>query len=131
MEPYSHWIEAYVAREKHVLGQCMKASEEMQKVFPELELVRGHVYVPGWGKRGHVWLQTKEGAIVDPTASQFPEILEYEPWRPGDEVLVGKCMECGDEIWAEVNDLGEPGHARSFCDTNCESAFTASFEMNW
>lgn len=119
---YQNWIEQYLARNNYqVLGKCKQAVEEMRETFPELKEVRGHVYCD-WGKRGHAWLEDNDGNIIDPTSLQFMVIFEYEPWKPGDEVLVGKCMNCGEQIWAAVKTLDEPPASKSTCSINCERA---------
>jgi hypothetical protein len=46
---YADWIAAYAARTGPLLGRCRVAAEEMVGAFPELTIVRGHVWVPGWG----------------------------------------------------------------------------------
>ena len=104
MKPeYQRWITEYLVRiGGEPLGKCQEACKEMVTAFPELKKIRGHVHCP-WGKRAHVWLEDTEGKIVDPTSSQFPYIFKYEVWKPGDEVRVGKCMNCGNEIWKSVS----------------------------
>ena len=120
------WIEAYLERHHgKVLGRCKEACQEMAKAFPDLRIARGHVYCV-WGQRGHWWLVDRDGAVVDPTASQFPGIFEYDEWEPGKEVRVGKCMECGEEIWRSVQTLDEHPGVVSFCDENCYAAFAAA-----
>ena len=70
-------------------------------------------------------MQTADGTIVDPTAGQFPgPVISYEPWKAGDKVRVGKCMECGEDIWKAVDTLevDHSGTAR-FCNEACEDRF--------
>ena len=101
----------------------------MVKQFPELTIVKGHVEDLQWGRRSHIWLKTAEGEIVDPTVAQFPSVMEYEEWEPGDEVRVGKCMECGEEIWRSVQtlDVEDPGCRRPyFCSEECSVAMAKS-----
>jgi hypothetical protein len=117
---YQEWIADYVKRSPVVLGKCREAVARMRRAFPELAEVRGHVYCV-WGKRGHFWAVAPDGAIVDPTRAQFPGPITYEPWESGDAVRVGKCMNCGEEIWAEVSDLRSVPH-REFCGEVCEAA---------
>lgn len=124
-ETYNAWIAQYVAAQKSTLGRCRDATAKMVEAFPELRIVLGYVHDGLWGKRGHAWCVDTDGKIVDPTASQFPALLEYDPWKPGDEVLIGKCMECGSQIWEAVESFDEARH-RSFCDEECEGAFRAS-----
>lgn len=117
---YSAWIAAYLERRNGcVLGECHRGTAEMQTAFPELKQIRGHVYTLSWGKRGHVWLEAPDGTIVDPTASQFPVILSYEPWVPGCTVRVGKCMNCGEEIWEALESL-EHVVERCVCSDECD-----------
>ena len=139
MEKYAAWIAAYlVEKNGMVYAGCKPAVEAMVKAFPELKAVPGHVWVPAWGKRGHWWCATEDGEILDPTASQFPGISAYEPWKPGDEVRVGKCMNCGDELWAPIQRLEETPATRSFCaplvidgevETDCYKEFCESEGM--
>ncbi len=123
---YAEWVDAYVLRTPNLLGRCKEAVAEMAAAFPELTRVPGHVYVARWGQRAHWWLTTPDGTILDPTASQFPFIFDYEPWRPGTEVRVGRCMECGQDLYAAAESLDvEPPH-RSMCDDQCAAAFESS-----
>jgi hypothetical protein len=125
---YGEWIAEYVRRhDGAVLGKCRDAVTEMRAAFPELTEKRGHVYVMGWGKRGHAWLVDPGGFVVDPTASQFPGIMLYEEWQPGDEVRVGKCMNCGDDIWEAIQSLDVDPGRRSVCSPACENALAAEF----
>lgn len=108
-----------------LLGQCKEACEEMRKAFPELMVVPGHVMCI-WGKRGHIWLVAPNGDTIDPTRKQFPGVVEYEPWKPGDSVLIGVCMYCGHEIWKPVQSLTlddpfglGPCEHREFCSDAC------------
>lgn len=89
----------------------------MLSEFPELILVAGHIYDARYGKQAHWWLKTVDGDIIDPTASQFPLISHYEEWKPGDEVRVGKCMNCGITIWRKVTSLNGPIY--SCCSDEC------------
>ena len=112
-----------------MLGRCMEATTAMQKQFPELRVVKGHVYCPHpWGKRGHAWCVDSEGNVLDPTVKQFPGIFEYEEWKAGDEVRVGKCMDCGSDIWAQVESIDKEPARVTFCDSECESRFREYLE---
>lgn len=126
---YAQWIEAYVKRrDGAVLGLCNAAVEEMSNVFPELTRVFGHVYVfGGGGMRGHVWLVDPDGNIVDPTASQYQHIFGYDHWTPGTPVRVGKCMNCGDEIWEEVDTLDVEPPRRTVCSEECSDELVREF----
>lgn len=127
-EEYQSWIDNYRAN-NITLGRCLVATAAMQKVFPELNIIKGHVYCI-WGKRGHAWCQTPNGNIVDPTADQFDFIFKYESWKPGDEVYTGKCPDCGAEIWVAVHTLEEEPNKpnNGFCSQECAIRFAKSLE---
>lgn len=119
MADYRKWIKEFSDRHDGiVLGECIRATAEMLAAFPELREVRGHVHCM-WGKRGHVWCVDQSGAIIDPTRTQFPGPIEYEAWKPGDEVCVGKCMNCGEEIWRGVQDLANV-KTECVCSDGCD-----------
>lgn len=118
-EAHDVWITAFVLEHEHkVMGRCREAVVLMKQAFPELLVSRGHVSTI-WGMRAHWWLLTPEGEVVDPTASQYPGIFEYLPWEPGDEVQVGKCMNCGEEIWEPTDSLDGPPPQKSICSPKC------------
>lgn len=123
---YAGWIRGYEVRTPALLGRCRDAVVEMRSAFPELTEVRGHVFC-AWGRRGHAWLVTSDGTIVDPTRGQFPGPVEYEPWKPGDTVRVGKCMNCGDEIWRPAQTLAEEPKRESACSGDCEAELMREF----
>ena len=122
MGKHQTWIQDYLASFenpfKATYGKCAEVSQMMQEAFPELERVRGYVYTP-WGKREHWWLKTTDETIVDPTADQFPSIFEYEEWHEGMERRLGKCMDCGEEIWGVD---AKSVHSTMFCNADCEEA---------
>jgi hypothetical protein len=99
----------------------------MVKAFPELTIVKGHVETLEWGRRGHMWLRMADGTIVDPTASQFPGILEYDEWKPGDEVRVGACMNCGEDIWRSVQTLDTEPYNPMVCSEECSVELEREF----
>lgn len=115
---YAAWIARFTSG-CSTLGKCHLAAVEMVSAFPELRLARGHVNDAHWGKRGHFWCVAPDGAIVDPTASQFPALMEYEEWKSGDEVRVGRCMNCGEDIWRPMTSLDQPPNNETFCDDDC------------
>lgn len=82
-------------------GKCKEACEALQKVMPELILVRGWYNQPEWPRTScqHWWLKTPEGTIIDPTALQFPmpNIVGY--YEEFDGICV--CEECGNEVKEE------------------------------
>jgi len=88
-------------------GLCHARAVQMQKAFPELILCRGYYSSPVDGVRGHWWLKTAEGEIVDPTVSQFAMgasgvYEEYDQEVHG-ELPIGKCMNCGSEVFQSAN----------------------------
>lgn len=121
---YVEWIAAHYGDHLRALASCVSASVAMKAAFPELEIVKG------WcNGHEHAWCVTPTGTIVDPTAIQYTDPegcygypdLKYEAWEPGMEVRVGKCMECGSDIYAAVQSLD--GVRRTFCDDTCRSDF--------
>ena len=126
---YQKWIDEYLARVEYPLGRCHEACSEMVLVFPELKKISGHVHC-SWGKRAHFWLEADTGEVVDPTASQFPVIFGYEVWKPGDKVRVGKCMNCGEEIWKPVYDLTKDHSYYGPCSEECFLALKSDLETN-
>jgi hypothetical protein len=119
LQKYVDWIADYARRHSSLLGMCRQATNEMKTAFPELHIVRGHVYTT-WGQRGHFWCKTDDDEIVDPTAAQFSLIFDYEEWKPGTPVRIGKCMNCGEEIWEPVESLDGPIPHKSSCSAECE-----------
>jgi len=124
-ETYRDWIRAYEARcggPSGTYARCAEATTEMVEAFPELLRVPGHVNCPfPWGRRAHWWCVTAEGEIVDPTKGQFPGIYSYDPFKEGDEVRLGKCMNCGDEIWGPI------GPPSCICSKQCGLEMEAEF----
>jgi hypothetical protein len=115
---------SFAAKRRGILrGACMVATAEMCAAFPELTRVAG--FCDG---TEHFWcIVTATGEIVDPTAAQFEGNgeLDYRPFTPGDVVRVGRCMNCGDHIYAAVGALGDEGHAQSICGDDCRREFAA------
>lgn len=130
MDPkYKEWIDQYVAERKVIAGMCGSATLAMMKSFPELKQVAGYVCFPDGGRAEHFWCVTPDGKVIDPTASQyqlqaFPDELTYEPWQPGDEVQIGRCMDCGERIYGRPEALG--GIREQFCDKDCYKSFSLS-----
>lgn len=118
-QAYSDWIDSYVASvQGHTLGKCGAATASMVEAFPELRAVRGHVDTD-YGRRSHWWCMTSSGEIIDPTASQFNVIFEYIEFSEGDPERLGKCMNCGDEIWAPR----DKGICPIMCSRRCGEIF--------
>lgn len=122
---YDAWIAAWVA-EHGAFGRCKEAVAAMREAFPELREARGYAIDGRWGMRAHWWCVAPDGAIVDPTAGQFPMLFDYEEWEPGKEVCVGKCMNCGEQIWKAVESL-ERVPTQRFCSESCENEVLADF----
>lgn len=97
-EKYDKWITENVPE---AYGTCQEVTEKMLAAFPELERVRGYYYCLTWGEREHWWLKTKEGAIVDPTATQFPTKGNgvYAELDPDAKEPTGMCPECGEYVY--------------------------------
>lgn len=114
------WIGNYVKRcggPQRTRGKCMDAAQEMASVFPQLRVEKGHVESAN-GREAHWWCVDTDGSIVDPTRGQFHGVVEYEAFQEGDEVRLGRCMECGDEIW------GQPSRGlQCICSDACAIAF--------
>ncbi len=118
---YQEWIAEYTSNTKFLVGRCLHATLEMCKVFPELKRVPGHVLLPARYEE-HWWCETPDGKIVDPTADQWETApIEYVPWKPGTEVVVGKCMDCGATIYGTPDSLD--GNRQEFCDDRCRDSY--------
>ena len=124
---YEAWIAAWVLKQPFLRGTCARGAKEMVEAFPELRRVAGWVFGPKMPPTEHFWCVTRDAAIVDPTAGQFEGELNYREFRPGDSVCVGRCMNCGDYIYAPVESLDDPGNRRSVCSDACENALEAEY----
>lgn len=124
---YTEWISNWL-KSNEAYGACAEATLEMQTAFPELIRVRGHFHDAIWGERQHWWLKTKEEEIVDPTASQFPTkgvFGEYEEWEEGREEPIGKCMNCGDYVFAST------GKGDCACSEHCYNEIMLDFNKEF
>lgn len=127
------WIRDYVSRKTQdgkltpriLVGSCGAACKEMAAVFPNFTIV------PGWACTSddeddgyeHVWCVDESGTIYDPTKAQFNEpIAHYRPWKPGDTVRTGKCMNCGWDIYRAVQSLECPSGHDYVCGLECAEA---------
>ncbi len=123
---YAQWIAAYVDRQQgKVAGRCASASAGMAMAFSALRVAKGWCY-SDHGILEHCWCVAPDGSIVDPTAEQFTGISGYEEWQPGDEVQVGRCMNCGTRIYEAVEKL--EGVRKSICSEECAKAFAESLQ---
>ncbi len=78
----------------------------MVGAYPELVRVRGHVMV-GCNERPHYWCVTQDGLIVDPTRHQWDTyVVFYRPLPDDAEEPVGKCLNCGCELYRSRGDDG-------------------------
>lgn len=96
--PYAAWI---VANVTEPYGRCAEETTRMVGIFPELRRVRGHYYCSVWGERTHWWLVAPDGAIIDPTADQFPSAGAgvYIEHVEGNPEPTGRCPNCDGYIW--------------------------------
>jgi hypothetical protein len=131
---YQNWIDAFLAKQPHhdgwpyLYGACTTATQKMVETFPELKRVAGFA-----NGREHFWCVAQDGQIVDPTVKQLfrneaeyrmlggSDAVEYRPFQPGDQVRVGRCMNCGEPLYAAVENLDDPKAHRSVCNDQCES----------
>lgn len=90
---YLDWISTNVTGP--CAGFCHYYSYRMRDAFPELRLVAGR-YVHPQAVATHWWLETPDGEVVDPTASQFPSGGTYYEHIPSDDDPTGKCPNCGE-----------------------------------
>lgn len=117
------WIAAFVAKcggPKATLGKCERAAKLMAQEFPELRVAKGHVLDACWGQRGHWWCIAPDGTVVDPTVGQFPNVLRYDEFKEGDNVRIGACANCGDDLWRP------PGTPHpTVCSEDCRVSYVA------
>jgi hypothetical protein len=114
---YADWICEWCFQ-NNTTGKCEIATIEMLKNFPELIRVRGHYYCSVWGEREHWWLETSEGGVIDPTASQFPTRGHgvYVPWDESQPEPTGRCPNCGEYSY----------NGETCCSDLCSTEFRAS-----
>lgn len=119
MQQYAEWITHHVSAA--CAGQCAEVTLAMCAEFPELTRVRGHYYDVVWGERQHWWLVATDGAVIDPTASQFPTKGRgvYIAWEEGQEEPTGKCLECGSLCYGGA----------SVCSAVCEQSLHLQFSI--
>lgn len=100
-------------------GKCYEMSAALCANNPALTLVRGHYLCPIWGEQAHWWCVSDDGAIVDPTAEQFPSggLGEYIPF---DGHI--SCSNCGVKV--PESDAYDGGNGRHmFCSCTCYGQF--------
>lgn len=122
---YREWIEKYIASHKFIVGLCASATQNMCKEFPELKRVPGHVIFADGTIHEHWWCEEESGNIIDPTAKQWQLMpVEYVAWKPGDEVCIGRCMNCGDYIYGTPESLN--GSRKEICSDECYDDYANS-----
>lgn len=73
----------------------------------------------------HFWCVDKEGRIIDPTAEQFHGPREYRELDPEkDEIQVGRCPNCGWEIYATKNQALRGEVRTDICSEECAESYT-------
>ncbi len=124
---FEEWIREHYPTSELARNQCSIATREMLKQFPELLRVRGWY---GWTQ--HWWLKTANGEVVDPTAMQFSQPIDlsfYREFREGiDAEMIGKCPDCGEELWDKDPETLEPivySCMKGFCSKECEHRYMA------
>lgn len=78
-------------------GECKERCEAMRVIFPELQMVRGHVLFRGRPTKPepHWWLVDSEDNIIDPTINFDIHLTEYQPHDESGPEPTGKCPQCG------------------------------------
>ena len=91
-------------------GMCQSFTSEFATAFPELRRVPGFYRCrDGWNGGEHWWLVDLQGAVIDPTADQFPDQGQgtYEAYSPAKhKVPKGTCMCCGGAKYASEGSSG-------------------------
>ncbi|MGR5367083.1 hypothetical protein [Photobacterium damselae] len=106
LETYSKYIRDNVPNDPYEQsGKCLKYSTEMHKAFPELIIKRGYVSSPenldnfaelGYDRQyPHVWLETEDGVIIDPTVNQFILLGKLDYTELDHPEKLKKCFCCG------------------------------------
>lgn len=76
---YARWIAEHYPGLAAV-GACRRATEAMVAAFHELRRVAGWALTADRGRVEHWWCETPDGAVVDPTASQYAGgVAEHVP----------------------------------------------------
>jgi len=93
-------------------GKCKQLCQQAVSDDPTLTIVRGYYHCAIFGRQGHWWCVTPDGAIHDPSKLQFPDQNgEYEEFDGFFD-----CYQCGKKITEEkVQIYGN----YVFCSGNC------------
>lgn len=101
---YTDYIDSLEGSGELLAGRCKPVRDQMIERFPELRATQGRV-TDGVNRRWHYWAVTDEDEMIDPTASQFENVLWYEEadvdelWvehgLDPDLGAVSKCQNCG------------------------------------
>jgi len=113
---YQTWMNKHVPADP--TGKCAEVTEAMAKAFPELRRVRGHYLGAGMREPWpHWWLVDCSGAIVDPTAAQWPDQGRgmYEEHNELGPEPTGKCPNCAGYCYDH----------RDLCSPTCEREYVA------
>lgn len=124
MKPeYRAWIKATYPTTREALGECMIGAKAMGIAFPELRVTNGFVTILGdLEPRQHWWCVTPDDQVVDPTAIQYPLIMDYEEiddGHPARNYRQARCHDCG-EYYYETPELKGTMHT-----PECERAYMA------
>jgi len=96
-QQYAEWITNLDGDQS---GKCQIRSRQMRLAFPELTVVRGVVRVRGpFGTlhtTPHWWCEDELVMVVDPTATQFIEVIGYNTLSRDLADIIGKCANCGE-----------------------------------
>ncbi len=114
MNKYEKWIQNYKG---DIYRKCKEVTEEMQKVFPELKIVKGLVTIlEDLREYQHQWLEDQDGNIVDPTAKQWQAIIEYSPIDENDleNIPNGRCHNCGGWCFGKWREVCSPECDREY-----------------
>lgn len=94
-------------------GKCKEYCDRAVRLFPQLEMKRGHYFDFMWGDQQHWWCVRPDGSVFDPTAKQFPskgygDYVEFDGFHA--------CEICGEKTKEE--EMTTYGH-HVYCSTEC------------
>jgi hypothetical protein len=128
-QQYHESQRAELTRRELCRAECVTFTKRFVERFPHLKRVAGFYgsaepNVEFMNATEHWWCVEPDGTIVDPTFEQF---------RPGDYVYtvfdktkhvvrLGRCMECGDEIYGLLD-----AKSSSVCSAECSDRLNAYY----